>query len=48
MSQEKCYICKKNDAVDTIKDATQYPEIYNGKPICKECSDDRKILQETK
>lgn len=48
MSVEKCFICKLKDGTETIIDATQYPETYNGKPICESCSNDRKILRDTK
>ena len=40
-----CCICKINTGTLKIKDGN--PK-YKGKPICKECQDYRKLLQETK
>ncbi len=41
---KKCCLCE-NLAETTIKDATLYPKIYNGKPICKPCNQQRKDLK---
>jgi len=41
----KCVICKVNEGTLKIKDGN--PK-YKGKPICKECQEYRKLLQETK
>ena len=40
-----CIICKKKPGTGIITDAKQYPEIYNGKPICTGCHYDREMLK---
>ena len=47
MSQEQiCNFCNKNPGVKTISDATQYPEVYNGKWICETCNTVREYMKE--
>ena len=43
-----CIICKKVKGTLKITGAKQYPDKYNGKPICAVCNADREMLKETK